>query len=368
MKSNLLLQTCPLVRAAVNPSSPSGSTWIVSRLPELVGIRVDSLTVAILSRATIPCDRDTLVSFFADYDRSRVGVRVDGVAELGYLETNCPHRALADEMRRWRDSGWGAAAEYHFHTFGYPFERYDDSGASNEDARRMYSFADESSDTDRGKTYPDSRRVRLPRPALDQLPASARALLSHGGERHLLDADRLSRLLSWTAGKTGESRLPWPGAAPVMRRTSPSGGSRHPTEVYLLNASVGGLPLGWAHVDSRMYELEVLDERVPDRQKFVEYFSGLVAHADFEIEAALVFTCVFARNRYRYREPRTFRTVHLDVGHLLTTAEVVASALGVAATSLNAVNSAAIAASLELDPLTEAPMAALLVGTHRGSR
>lgn len=51
--------------------------------------------------------------------------------------------------------------------------------------------------------------------------------------------------------------------------------------------------------------------------------------APFTPQALIVVTAVFARNMYRYREPRTFRTVFMDVGHLLGTFEMVASALGV---------------------------------------
>jgi hypothetical protein len=37
---------------------------------------------------------------------------------------------------------------------------------------------------------------------------------------------------------------------------------------------------------------------------------------------AIVLTSVFERNMYRYREPRTFRTIHMDVGHILATIEM----------------------------------------------
>jgi hypothetical protein len=45
-------------------------------------------------------------------------------------------------------------------------------------------------------------------------------------------------------------------------------------------------------------------------------------NSDSSALGAIVLTSVFERNMYRYREPRTFRTFHMDVGHILATIEM----------------------------------------------
>ena len=358
------LRTCTLVRVERAESNGLGRGWIVSRLGELRGFRVGDLAVAVLAYAAVPRTSREVLAFFSHVDVNLVTATWAALHSGGFLEAACGQRALADELAAWRADGWRAASAYHFHTYGYPFERYDEVGASDEDARRMHAYAAEQPDRDRGKTYAGTSRIPLPKPHADLLPTSVVDLVTHRSTIRPLDADRLMTLLSLTACSTGESALPWPGAAPVIRKTSPSGGSRHPTEVYLLNCGVAGLPAGWSHVDSLSCELETLDSEPVTTRELATLFSSLVGHAAYDVEAVVVFTCVFARNRYRYREPRTFRTIHMDVGHLLTTAEIVASGLGIAAASLNSVDSRKFGPTLGLDPLTEAPIAGLLVGSH----
>jgi hypothetical protein len=56
---------------------------------------------------------------------------------------------------------------------------------------------------------------------------------------------------------------------------------------------------------------------------------------------------------YRYREPRTFRTVFTDAGHLLGTFEMVASALGVRSFVHHALNDMEIERMLKISPWKE---------------
>ena len=75
--------------------------------------------------------------------------------------------------------------------------------------------------------------------------------------------------------------------------------------------------------------------------------------APFTPQALVVVTAVFGRNMYRYREPRTFRTVFMDTGHLLGTFEMVASALGLQSFIHHAINEEAVERMLGLAALQE---------------
>ena len=161
-----------------------------------------------------------------------------------------------------------------------------------------------------------------------------------------IDSASLTAFLALLCGVVAATPLPWVGAAPVLRKTSPSGGSRHPTEVYALIRGVPGIASGWWHVNSGDAVLERIGQAPPENER-----------AASVQEVAPVFTRNPSRNRYRYREPRTFRTVHMDVGHLLGSCELLARAAGWHSSSSTHVNAAVLAEALSLDMLLEAPIA-----------
>ncbi len=84
--------------------------------------------------------------------------------------------------------------------------------------------------------------------------------------------------------------------------------------------------------------------------------SGLFL-SDWSPEALVVVTGVFARNMYRYREPRTLRTVFMDAGHLIGTLEMAAARVGVRSFVHHAVNDRAVEDLLGLNGLREGVIA-----------
>ena len=365
----------PLLR--IDPPTGGSRLWTVSRLGDRKGLRVVEAGVAVLVLASTPVDRATVVEELAGrgvaHRSSRLLLReLEGHGLL--LDPMAPAfrevRPMARELDLWHGSHWRAAAAYHFQTYGYEFETYQPDGSSNEDARRMHHYAGAEADADRGKEAPPGVEpaLELPLPEADLAPAGLLRLSTQDVAPAPLDTTTLGSLLSLVALPVGESRLPWPGAAPVWRKTSPSGGSRHPTEFYLRVLDVAGIAPGWYHVATPSRQLVPVRTVGPEDAALSTFFSGLVAHADFEPRAVLVYSCTFRRNRYRYREPRTFRTIHMDVGHLMGTAQLTAAATGLAAAHLTVIRGRALAEHLGLDPLVECPLAATFLGTHHVRR
>ena len=89
-----------------------------------------------------------------------------------------------------------------------------------------------------------------------------------------------------------------------FHRSAPSGGCRHPIETYLIAKDVIGVPDGVYHINITSFKLSKVSDISQD--------NTLSKCGGF-----LVFTAVFSRNMYRYREARTFRAVHMDAGHLI---------------------------------------------------
>jgi len=140
---------------------------------------------------------------------------------------------------------------------------------------------------------------------------------------------------------------------PMIVRTSPSGGSRHPIEAYLVAWNVDGLLPGAYHYDSDTRELVDLARPISSTD-----IAPLIAHQTyFARAAAMVVMCpVFARTMWRYPQSRAYRTVLIDAGHLGQTFCLVASALGLAPFTTMAFSEAGLEELLGLDGVSECPV------------
>jgi hypothetical protein len=84
--------------------------------------------------------------------------------------------------------------------------------------------------------------------------------------------------------------------------------------------------------------------------------------APFTVRALIAFTSVFDRNMFRYREPRTLRTIYMDVGHLATTLEVSARSLGIASYMHHGINDALLESKFGINGLEEGAILAIALG------
>lgn len=132
---------------------------------------------------------------------------------------------------------------------------------------------------------------------------------------------RVKTLLAIAFGKRTEVPCTWT-PVPLMRRTTPSGGSRHPTEGYLLAYHIPGLAAGWYHVQADPCKLVMIN-------KATQEDNTILYSEQPHCAGRIILTSNFKRTMYRYREPRAFRVPHMDAGHLLTTIEILASELNI---------------------------------------
>ena len=176
-------------------------------------------------------------------------------------------------------------------------------------------------------------------------------------DRAALDLTALATLLNLSAGVQGWGEAAGEGA--VAFKTSPSGGARHPIELYVAVRCVRGLDPGLYHFDAGGNRLERLAAEVSD---FTVYLPNQAWYAG---ASALVFlTGVFARTRWRYSGPRAYRAVLLEAGHVCQTFCLTATWLGLAPFCSMALADAAIEAALGLDGAGEAVLYAAGVGTR----
>ena len=138
--------------------------------------------------------------------------------------------------------------------------------------------------------------------------------------------ESVSKLLQTTWGVQGY--IESPGLGPLALKTSPSGGARHPIEVYLMALRVDGLDPGLYHYDARDHALELISTKTTP-QMARDYCADQPYVADAASPYS-VMTALFARTMWKYQHPRAYRVVLLDAGHLGQTFCLTATRMGLA--------------------------------------
>ena len=236
--------------------------------------------------------------------------------------------ALTKAQHIWGQAGWAAAFEYQVASDSAERLDYTNQTGQQQDVGLMH----------------QQRRLGPPAPShyLDLLhhPASSlpqprstlsvdcgevfRAANDQQPPAGVAPMQRLSDLLYYSFGQTGSKRLPVSGTH--VMKTSPSGGSRHPTEAYVIlfaENSQGSV----SHYSVRNHALEPLGKEV-SQQWVDDHILEKPEWITGPLSMMIILTSVAERNMHRYRENFTYRPLHHDVGHVIETTNLVAHSLG----------------------------------------
>jgi SagB-type dehydrogenase family enzyme len=172
----------------------------------------------------------------------------------------------------------------------------------------------------------------------------------------------ISRLVQTTWGVQGYFQSNVFGKLPY--KTSPSGGARHPGEVYLIALRIDGLEKGIYHYQAGDNCLVRLPAPVSARMA-----SAYCVGQRYVAQAAALFimTAVFARTMWKYGRARAYRVVLLETGHLCQTFCLTATRLGLAPFCTAALKDSLIEKDLHLDGISESVLYVAGVGLAVGS-
>ena len=165
--------------------------------------------------------------------------------------------------------------------------------------------------------------------------------------------EQLSTILHWVWGCHG-TRVIVPGELTLIRRTSPSGGAQHPTEVYPLIRDVPGVPPGLYHYASEHHALELVDDLGGRDPVAVNH--SLLADQDHFASAPVVFymTSRYGRTFWKYpRHAKAYKVILLDAAHLSQTLYLTCANLGLGAFVTAAFNEVDVDRLLKLEAFTE---------------
>ncbi|GAB2989927.1 SagB family peptide dehydrogenase [Saccharothrix stipae] len=280
-------------------------------------------------------DVDELLAPLAEGDRAALRKVFDELVEAGVLivEGSPQHEEECRLLAAWRE--WGNSAR-HFHFASRTLADAPYQGSEEHDAvldAKLTAKPPPAPFRSLGRTA-----VLLPR--LDGTSRWAAAglldvLLARRTTREFgpgsLSLTRVAELLAVLGGPSPvRSRI---GRSGTVFKTSPSGGGRHPVELYAHvgvataggDRTVEGLEPGWYHYDGLAHALEPIGVTWgPDE------LTAAAGDQDWVGQAPLVlaYTGVLERTRWRYDTSRAYRVVQMDVGHLSQTAYLVATAMG----------------------------------------
>ncbi len=177
-----------------------------------------------------------------------------------------------------------------------------------------------------------------------------------------LSLEELSVLLRTVWGVQGVLWLSE--ALSIVKKTSPSGGSQHPIEVYPLLRAVDGVQPGLYHYDAARHRLGLLEELGAEQagELIVEFTAGQPHYA--RAQCVFLMTARFARNHWKYpAHGKSFRVLLMDAAHLSQTFYLVCTELGLGAFVTGAINDENIDRRLRLEHFAEDVL--LLVGCGR---
>ncbi|WP_026360232.1 SagB family peptide dehydrogenase [Amycolatopsis nigrescens] len=279
------------------------------------------------------------------------------------IEEDSPrHRAEQRVLRSW--SAWGPSTRaFHFATRSHrstPFVTVDESRAQVREKLL------EEPPPPPFKPYPDVPRISLPFRAAArwELHDFADVLYQRRSNREFgdspLELSALGALLDIAGRPTELPDRPAMAENGNVFKTSPSGGARHPTEIYVYARNVEGLEPSLYHYDGGGHALERLGTGAISDAEIV----AAAGDQDWVAGAAalLIYTSVIDRCQWKYPISRTYRIMMMDLGHLSQTVYLAAAALGLHITYTAALRDECLEDLIQCDPADEIVLGISAVG------
>lgn len=235
---------------------------------------------------------------------------------LQYLLDNGLLRQVNDffnETNSWQVYHWKEALQFHSHTNNLPKMMYNTKQGEGEDIALMEEYVSEKEVPSNYKIV-EGIQIPLEKPTFSSNPKLSNLFCQKQGDA--LDKSMLARLLYYAFGEVGKRHMRVTGQH--VRKTVPSGGARHPIEAYLIIKDVPDIDAGIYHYNVKDHALtsclslssESAHQVIREKILLDDNRPG------FDFSLAILYSCVFARSMFRYRESRSYRVMHYDMGHL----------------------------------------------------
>ena len=300
------------------------------------------------------------IAHFADHAPGSVRSALSQLVKRGLLLLKDSSEAAQDSRIAKEWSAWLPAGSFHFSTKDAAYV-----DRSNWSLDRLKSVMPKTAQPKILKTVKGAKKMLLPRRAFPD-SEFIRVLMARKTHRRFSDQElkleTVSQLLSLVWGVNGYLYTRRFGR--LLHKTSPSGGARHPGEVYLMALRVKGLKAGLYHYQPATHQLETISTKTSPKKAWL-----YCARQHFVKNAAALFlmTAVFERTMWKYQHVRAYRVVLLDAGHLCQTFCLAATWLGLAPFCTAALKDTLIEKELGIDGIRESVLYVAGVGVSTTS-
>lgn len=324
----------------------------------------DSLLVWALTSLPSKFDKEEALRVWSTEERARAvaeEIWEYAVAE-GLILSVQDAGPIAGRCDLWRRIGWPEAGIYHEGTRDYPFVDMSHKGAFLDDNERMKDYEDQWLAPSVYQSFPALRNVPL-----EKVTEEYADYLD--GKREPDGLDTLSLLFDFCFGERNHLKRGFDEQKFLqlesLRKTIPSGGGRHPTEVFMaVFRPALGLSAGLYHYNVHDNCLELLREE----ELFGAIQEALPAPLEVNGErpdAVMFFTSICERAMWRYRDPRSWRAFVIDIGHAEYMFSEMCGALDIEVAFCHGISSEATSRLLAVDPYRQPVMsAAALTFSH----
>lgn len=280
----------------------------------------DSEVFKILDFATKPAYAQKICKFIqkkSDIGKNQAKKIVDFlIANNLLVEENSIYFQAKRKAKDWYNNGWSAALDYHVAIRNYPFIDCSTAEGHIFEKNKMIEYVKKEPVPPVYKIYKKNKRIYLDKSLEKLKKINLGELLKietieNSNERKTVTKKQISEILYSTFGQTGTIRSSIQGE--FLLKTNPSGGARHPIEAYLISLK-SEIPKGIYHYSVKDNALELIKKEI----NMDELNKIITAEQNIKSvpKIIIVTSAVFARSMWRYREPRTYRTVMHDDGHI----------------------------------------------------
>ena len=266
-------------------------------------------------------------------EQEEIRASIKQLIDVGVIVTELDNKYKLIDAKKdtWINSGWEEALLYHLYSSNLKAMDYAQDPKGLKDMQTMREFIQEEAPPDNFKVYEAVPFISLPDGPniLERNTLNLTSIFSANVAESNISApfslSELAYFLKLGFGQTAVKKLPVTGSH--VAKTSPSGGSRHPTEAYVFLSNCKEIETGLYHYCVKRHGLALLKSGA-----FADFLKtellGNARRLTFEPNLYIIYTTIYERSMFRYRQGRSYRVMHYDLGHLLQNTAYLASALG----------------------------------------
>jgi SagB-type dehydrogenase family enzyme len=278
-----------------------------------------------------------------------VGTLWDALYEAGVILSAEDQANRHPSAQDWHRFGWNEAYSYQYATRDYPFVQMNTRDGFREDQARMVQFLSEGAPPDIYQSVTSTTSIPLARHFKQSKPSEVFDMLSIEQRRGVLG---LSFRFDTCFGE--RSTEPFDAQGRFLRKAIPSGGARHPTEIFFVAFAFPSIPPGVYHYNVQAHGLDCVQSGSFYAETEDATFDLFRKYDDKPL-GLFIFTSLHERAMWRYRDSRSWRATMIDIGHALMAFRMISNKLGFQHYTYQKFKDQKVCDLLRINPLRQSP-------------